>query len=153
MFVSQITPEPPKKKRKTPWVLILIVPLGIFAATLASIVARHLTPQAQAVLAGAVCGAVAAIPVSAFLTYLLMKARQANTSADEKTAPAYPTYPGMGMPYQQPPIVLQMAPPAPQPSWTPGPADWSTHRTTRKFVEIGGSTHPQGDALEPDLDD
>jgi hypothetical protein len=157
MFVPQIVsqaPQAPEKKpkaRRWPYVL-LVVPLAVFGITLAVIVARHLTPEAQAVLAGAACGLVAAVPVS--LAIVAVTGRMRSRKEDKEQPAALPGYPmPYGQPYGQPPIVIQTtAAPSPQPPWTPPPAEWGT-QTQRKFTEIGaGHGLGVGDLLdlEPD---
>jgi len=123
------------------------VPLAAFGITLAVIVARHLTPEAQAVLAGATCGLVASIPTSLVIVAVTGRMR---SRKEDKQQPA--ALPGYAMPYgqpYQPPIVIQTtaAPPA-QPTWTPPPAEWGTS-TQRKFTEIGaGPMMGVGDLLD-----
>lgn len=147
MNYPQYTEPARKSKRSRAW--MVIIPLCAFAITLAMLVARRLSPEAQAVLAGAVCGVVAAIPASALATVLIVKARQRDSEAKEAPAPAYqPPYDYRAL---QPPIVIQNVPPM-QPGWPQAPVEWNQH-APRRFTQIGGGT-PTGNPLDVvDLDD
>jgi flagellar basal body-associated protein FliL len=144
MNYPQYTEPARKSKRSRAW--MVIVPLCVFAITLAMLVSRHLSPEAQAVLAGAVCGVVVAIPTSAVITIITVKSRQ----REAKESPAPAPYPA---PYDyrgQPPLVIQTVP-APQPTWPSAPVEWN-QRPPRRFTQIGGTSAP-GNPIDADLDD
>ena len=141
--------EPSKKSKPRSRAWMIILPLCIFAITLAMLVARRMDPEAQAVLAGAVCGVVAAIPASALATVLIIKARQRDDEAKEASAnaPASP-YDYRGL---QPPIIIQNVPPPQPATWPQAPVEWN-QRPARQFTQIGGGATGNQQNLM-DLDD
>ena len=115
------------------------------AALLAYTLVDRLDNQALAVLTGAVCGALAGVPITAVTFWLIRRERNALTLPRQQWQER-PTPP------QQPQVIVIQQPPAPPaPNPTPGLAPWQSSgaayppsRPPRNFNIVGDEEEEDG---------
>jgi hypothetical protein len=114
------------------------------AAVLAYIIVDRLDNQALAVLTGAVCGALAGVPVAALMFWIVNRERNAQRVRQQVWRERPPPPPQV--------IVVQSPPAAVAPAAPPGYAPWHSSgaimppaRPPRKFHIVGDEEEEDGD--------